>query len=81
MGDMFDMLAGLGLALVVVLGSFFGVVTLAVQVLGPPSCEAAWGDNGRWEFWSGCMVKTNRGWLPNGHVRAIDIGVTVEGQP
>ena len=81
MRDMFEMLAGLVLALVVVLVSFFGVMTLAAQFFGPPRCASAWGEHGRWEFWVGCVVKTNRGWLPEGHVRAIDLGFTVEGQP
>lgn len=56
----------------------FSVLFVAVYVVVDPRvCSERWEDRARWGFWSGCLVETNRGYLPQGVIRGVDIGVEV----
>lgn len=56
------------------------VMVPAAAMVNSAHCHAAWKDRAEWGFWSGCMVKTNRGLLPESLLNSVDIGTVVEGR-
>lgn len=53
-------------------------VNLIIIYVDPVKCEARWGERAKFEYWAGCLVETNKGYLPERAVTAVDIGAVLK---
>lgn len=73
----------LGVTLAIIFGAaiiLLGAFALLYVLIDPPSCAARWPGQSEWSFWSGCMVETNRGMIPQDMLTPADIGVVIGGE-
>lgn len=68
----------LGVMSVFIIIIILSVGAVVYNVTGAKECEAKWGNRAKWTYWSACLVETNKGYLPEGAVFGVDVGVQIK---